>query len=538
MPKPLRTLLHLAILLAAIPTAPSFGQTYLPGIDVSIHQGMVDWTKVRDAGIEFAFARATRGETYSDPVFLANMRGAAEAGVLIGPYHYCNLDTNYGDPNDAIVEANNFLSVIKPYYDAGSLLPPVADVEGFPNFSSNAEGKAYTSAWVQKFSDTIYNSIGVRPLIYGSLSKVSGVENRYTTEVANQHDLWLTWYKHSTANPPTAANTPLWGPWTFWQWTDGSQNADGTTPGYRVDGIVGAVDGDLFNGMRSQLENLLVGSGPLGGVPDGLIMVNDFNTNEGYFNEIPTPTQSGSNKNLTSIDAVQTTSQHFEGAGSERIDVDGANWTFRFLSGIESPLANPASNLKLDSTGSIGFWLKTTSAGVTVQLAIDDPVAASTGAIEGSTVSNVIADNQWHLYEWDFEDAADWNSFFGGDGVISNQRVTIDSIVLKGASTSTIYLDMLAHNPNGSLVPIAGDFNGDYLVDGGDLDAWKAAMGVSDAGDADGDGDSDGADMLVWQRNQTAVIATVATAAVPEPTSLTLACLVATVGWRHRRRAG
>ncbi|HEX6961804.1 MAG TPA: hypothetical protein VF175_08060 [Lacipirellula sp.] len=64
----------------------------------------------------------------------------------------------------------------------------------------------------------------------------------------------------------------------------------------------------------------------------------------------------------------------------------------------------------------------------------------------------------------------------------------------------------------------AADFDGDGVVDGADLQAWKTAFGPSNAGgDADGDGDSDGADFLTWQRQVGASSSLAAVAAVPEP---------------------
>jgi hypothetical protein len=72
-----------------------------------------------------------------------------------------------------------------------------------------------------------------------------------------------------------------------------------------------------------------------------------------------------------------------------------------------------------------------------------------------------------------------------------------------------------------------GDFNGDGLVDGADLEQWKGDFGPADDGsDADGDGDSDGADFLAWQRNLGMTSATLASTSVPEPS----ACLLTLVG--------
>ncbi|MEM9658402.1 MAG: type VI secretion system tube protein Hcp, partial [Planctomycetota bacterium] len=71
---------------------------------------------------------------------------------------------------------------------------------------------------------------------------------------------------------------------------------------------------------------------------------------------------------------------------------------------------------------------------------------------------------------------------------------------------------------------LAADFNGDGLVDVGDLRQWQADFGVSAASDADFDGDSDGADFLAWQRQYgSSESFGMATIAVPEASSAALA---------------
>jgi hypothetical protein len=158
--------------------------------------------------------------------------------------------------------------------------------------------------------------------------------------------------------------------------------------------------------------------------------------------------------------------------------------------------------------------------------------------MEGGTIKSVVADGQWHLYEWDFEDDGQWNSYYLGDGSISNPAVTIDSIVFMGIGASTIFLDAVAHNPDGSLLPTPGDFNGDNRVDGDDLAAWKTAFGPTNAdGDADDDGDSDGADFLVWQRNVTSASVTPTALPVPEPTALVLGGIAIALSLFWSRRA-
>src|SRR5262249_54505220 len=60
----------------------------VPGIDVSIYQGTIDWQKVHAAGIEFAFIRVSDGLDTLDSKYDVNWAGARAAGVLRGTYQF------------------------------------------------------------------------------------------------------------------------------------------------------------------------------------------------------------------------------------------------------------------------------------------------------------------------------------------------------------------------------------------------------------------------------------------------------------------
>ena len=228
----------------------AYGAVDVKGIDISHWQGSITWSSVKNAGYKFAFMKATQGNTYVDPTFATNISGATGQGIYVGPYHFCDLNTDTANPLDPVNEAKHFLDIIKPKYQTGMYLPPVADVEGFPSFSSTAEAKAFTSTWVQGFSDTIYNSLGVRPIIYTSKSKATSY---YTTAVENSHELWEAWWKGTgTTSPPVASDTPGWGIWQFWQWSDG---ADAVALADPVPGISGHVDRDVYYGTLDQLKS-------------------------------------------------------------------------------------------------------------------------------------------------------------------------------------------------------------------------------------------------------------------------------------------
>jgi GH25 family lysozyme M1 (1,4-beta-N-acetylmuramidase) len=73
----------------------------LPGIDVSHHQGAIDWSQVAGAGTRFAFAKATEGRSYVDPTYATNKAGAALSGVVFGAYHFARPDDTANDANPA-----------------------------------------------------------------------------------------------------------------------------------------------------------------------------------------------------------------------------------------------------------------------------------------------------------------------------------------------------------------------------------------------------------------------------------------------------
>src|SRR5579863_6264399 len=73
-------------------------------IDVSHHNGAIDWPAVAGAGIILAFIKATQGTGFVDPAFARNRGAAAKAGVLIVPYHFI-------DTADADAQAAHFLDV-------------------------------------------------------------------------------------------------------------------------------------------------------------------------------------------------------------------------------------------------------------------------------------------------------------------------------------------------------------------------------------------------------------------------------------------
>lgn len=92
--------------------------TALRGIDVSYHQGEIDWKKVRAAGYEVAIIQVgrrgyTKGGLAEDELFAANMQGAIDAGMEVGVYFFSQAI----NVQEAIEEAEMTLRLIEPYRD-------------------------------------------------------------------------------------------------------------------------------------------------------------------------------------------------------------------------------------------------------------------------------------------------------------------------------------------------------------------------------------------------------------------------------------
>lgn len=91
------------------------------GIDVSHHQGDINWKKVSSTnGLKYVYIKASEGSTYIDPKYKKNIKKAKEAGLLVGAYHF------YSEKSSIEKQFNHFKSLYPKR--SGNLLP-MLDVE-------------------------------------------------------------------------------------------------------------------------------------------------------------------------------------------------------------------------------------------------------------------------------------------------------------------------------------------------------------------------------------------------------------------------
>lgn len=137
----------------------------MKGVDVSFHNGYINWYALKSAGIDFAICRATYGKSNIDETFSDNVNNAHKAGLICGAYHY-----SYAlNSDDALREAVHCKNVIR---DSGVLLElPVffdmEDADGYKEKHNFAFDKRNITEICKVFLDNI------KPLkagIYASFS--------------------------------------------------------------------------------------------------------------------------------------------------------------------------------------------------------------------------------------------------------------------------------------------------------------------------------------------------------------------------------
>lgn len=184
------------------------------GIDVSSHQGKIDWGKVKASGVQFAILRAGYGKisTQKDSCFESNYAGAKAAGIPVGAYWYSYAMT----PEEARKEADVFLEVIKGKQFE---YPVFYDVEEQKQFNL---GKDKVSAIIRAFLEEV-ESAGYWVGLYMSASPLSS----YVADTIKQR--YCIWVANYGVSQPSYA-----GAYGLWQYSCTG----------RVDGINGNVDLD------------------------------------------------------------------------------------------------------------------------------------------------------------------------------------------------------------------------------------------------------------------------------------------------------
>ncbi len=146
------------------------------GIDVSKHNGDIDFEQVSDDDYQFVFIKASEGKTYKDDAFERNYEQAREAGLKVGAYHFFRKNRT------AREQADNLLAAIRgKHLD----LPLVIDLED--DWGNGATVSRQTAIDRLMEMIDILAGKGYRVMIYTNLD---GYE-KYYKDLLGDHDLWL-----------------------------------------------------------------------------------------------------------------------------------------------------------------------------------------------------------------------------------------------------------------------------------------------------------------------------------------------------------
>jgi len=194
------------------------------GIDVSKYQSRIDWGRVKKAGIEFAFIKATEGGDRLDDRFGENWQGAKAAGLERGAYHF------YYFCRPAAEQAAWFIANVPKTEEA---LPPVLDMEW--NHESPTCKLRPPADEVRRemrtFLTLIERHYGKRPIIYTTI-------DFFDRNGLGEFKKYPFWLRSVAAHPDEKYGQH---PWIFWQYT-----GTGIIPG-----IDSPTDINVFGGSRA-----------------------------------------------------------------------------------------------------------------------------------------------------------------------------------------------------------------------------------------------------------------------------------------------
>jgi len=201
------------------------------GIDVSSHQGNVDWAYWWGQGKRFAYVKATEGTSYKNPYFAQQYNGSYNVGMIRGAYHFALPNSSSG-----ATQASYFASSGGGWSRDGKTLPGALDIEYNP-YGATCYGLSASAmvSWIRDFLNTYKSRTGRDAVIYTNYDWWSRCTGN-TTAFNSTNPLWVARYSSTVGTLPGS-----WPFYTFWQFT--------SSP----------IDQSHFNGAYDRLQALANG---------------------------------------------------------------------------------------------------------------------------------------------------------------------------------------------------------------------------------------------------------------------------------------
>jgi len=422
-----------------------------------------------DPDISF-IATHSNGDLLGDTTRQTGSQFVTSYGVQVGinaHFYITNSDINWqADLQGLCVSEGQIVSALESYANGGRSL--LITQENNARFEQTHVGSNLTGVWtaIEAWPFVLENGAlyaPANPDVHPRTAVGISQNNRYLIIIT------IDGRQTGYSDGATLRETSQWL-LRFGAYNGLNLDGGGSTHMWISDGAGGAVVLNSPSENRSVGNHLGIYAAPL--PPPPYYVYADFEDGlEGPFYQ--TLGYSGS---TTGIDEAASTAEpvsteHAAGAWSQQLTVvdDPAvsgGWLVRHLSAT----ASRSGNTIRPTTGWVGFWAKTSAAGVEAALAIDNTsnVTADLGVRQAMP-----SDGKWHLYQWNLENDDHWTAWHNGDGIIDTPDFTLDSIQFFGPDTNAvIYIDEVSHNSEDSLgcfEEMAGDLNEDCRTDIEDL---------------------------------------------------------------------
>ena len=190
------------------------------GIDVSKHNGYIDWKKVKNDGIKFVIMRAGFGSSTVDERFEEYIKGAIKENIDVGVYWFSYATSE----EKAKLEAAKCIDVLKPYKDK-IIYPVFYDFEYDSLNYAKKQGITINKTKVTAFADAFLKEIKKEGYIPGLYTNIDFSNNYYFKSILKQYDLWIAQY---------TSRSTYTGPHVMWQYSESG----------KISGIQGNVDLD------------------------------------------------------------------------------------------------------------------------------------------------------------------------------------------------------------------------------------------------------------------------------------------------------
>ena len=197
----------------------------IKGIDVSNHNGRIDWNTVATKGdVKFVYIKASEGATHTDSLFRLNAELARKAGLAVGAYHFFRKN------REGQQQADNFIQAV------GNIqldLPWVVDIEDWDN-DDDVDAKVVSQRLVDMV--TRLEEKGHPVMIY---TNGNGFKSYYKPHFQGE-PLWLCSFKDPAKLKPSTGH--IMQQYSHWG---------------KVEGIDGDVDLNIFMGSTHEWEKWL-----------------------------------------------------------------------------------------------------------------------------------------------------------------------------------------------------------------------------------------------------------------------------------------